>query len=106
LNRALFADLFQGQLYLPQSYGGKTAATVSFSKYERGEREQPKEGDWICPHVCAPNPSSRSLCLAELFPRRRGVLQCRTNNFARRDVCFKCSQQRYATPTPPRPTRS
>ena len=56
LNRALFADLFQGQLYLPQSYGGKTAATVSFSKYERGEREQPKEGDWICPHVSGPKP--------------------------------------------------
>ena len=99
MNRALFADLFQGQLYLPQSYGGKTAATVSFSKYERGEREQPKEGDWICPHVSGPKPIVTISLPAELFVRR--VLQCRTNNFSRREVCFRCAKPRCAKQPPP-----
>eukprot|EP01043_Picozoa_sp_COSAG02_P016638 COSAG02_NODE_736_length_17865_cov_9.190420_18_plen_225_part_00 len=53
---------FQGQMFIPQSYFGKEPVSVTYSKYDRPERDDKGGfggnrgggsfgGDWICPHV-------------------------------------------------------
>lgn len=52
---------FQGQMFIPQSYFGKEPISVTYSKYDRPERDDNGGfggtrggsfgGDWICPHV-------------------------------------------------------